>query len=77
MTEPLEAAKRADEEEYQAQLLHKISKVKELFKVFQLPELEVHQSERSHYRMRCVLANGGFVAVLPLCMLPRNGHQPA
>ena len=54
MTEPLAAAGRADEGEYKAQLEHKISRVKELFKGFQLPDLETFESERSHYRMRCV-----------------------
>ena len=53
MTEPLEAARRADEDEYKLQLEHKIARVKELFQSFQLPPLEVHESSRSHYRMRC------------------------
>ena len=54
MTEPLEAARRADKDEYKLQLEHKIARVKELFQSFQLPPLEVHESSRSHYRMRCV-----------------------
>ena len=53
MTEPLAAASRADEGEYKAQLEHKISRVKDLFQDFQLPELGVFESQRSHYRMRC------------------------
>ncbi|KAK9843560.1 hypothetical protein WJX84_000461 [Apatococcus fuscideae] len=52
MTEPLAAASRADEGEYKAQLEHKISRVKDLFQGFQLPELEIFESQRSHYRMR-------------------------
>ncbi len=54
MTEPLAAATRADEGEYKLQLDHKIARVKELFGSYQLPELEVHESRRSHYRMRWV-----------------------
>lgn len=40
-------------EQYEAQLDVKKSTVAEQFSTFQLPEIEVYESPRSHYRMRC------------------------
>lgn len=40
-------------EQYEAQLAVKKSGVESLFSCFDLPELEVYESPRSHYRMRC------------------------
>jgi tRNA (uracil-5-)-methyltransferase len=40
-------------EQYEAQLAVKKAGVESLFSCFDLPELEVYESPRSHYRMRC------------------------